>query len=313
MQDLNDMYFFAKVVEHGGFSAAARALGVQTSRVSRRVAELEERLGVRLLQRNTRRIAVTEVGLRFYQHCAALAAEAQAAQDTVERTRSEPSGLVRLSCPLALLQSGVGAILSRYLRDHPQVRLHVEATNRRVDVIEEGFDLALRVRNPPLEDSGLAVRVLAHSRTVMVASPALLARYGRPQRLEDLDALPSMGMAWASGRHAWTFVAADGSTVSHQYEPRLAVDDFTTLRQATLDGVGIAYLPDYLVQEELASGLLEQVLPDYSLPQGITHVAFPSRRGLVPAVRMLIDALADGITQLRTDCGGPAGTAIIQK
>jgi DNA-binding transcriptional LysR family regulator len=178
-----------------------------------------------------------------------------------------------------------------------------------VDVIEEGFDLALRVRNPPLEDSGLVVRVLAHGRIVMVASPALLAQHGRPQQLPDLDALPSMGMAWASGRHAWTFVAADGSTVSHSYEPRLAVDDFTTLKQAALEGVGIAYMPDYLVQEELANGLLEQVLPGYSLPQGIAHVAFPSRRGLVPAVRVLIDALVEGMARQHADCTASAGDA----
>ena len=294
MHDLNDMFFFAKVVEHGGFSAAARALGVQTSRLSRRVAELEEQLGVRLLQRSTRRVSVTEVGQRFYQHCAALAAEAQAAQDTVDSTRSEPQGLVRLSCPPAFLQNGVSDILTRFLQQHPRVRLHVEATNRRVDVIEEGFDLALRVRTPPLEDSGLVVRILTQSRVMMVASPGLLARHGRPERLEDLDAMPTMGAAWASGRHAWSFVTPDGSTASRSYQPRLAVDDFTTLRQAALDGIGIVYLPQYLVQDALDQGALEQVLPGYTLPEGIAHVVFPSRRGLVPAVRSLIDALAAG-------------------
>lgn len=294
MQDLNDMYFFAKVVEHGGFSAAARALGVQTSRLSRRVAELEAQLGVRLLQRSTRRVSVTDVGQRFYQHCAALAAEALAAHDTVDRTRSEPQGLVRMSCPPALMQNGVGTIVSRYMAAHPLVRLFIEATNRRVDVIEEGFDLALRVRNPPLDDSGLVVRVLVQSRVVMVGSPALLARYGRPQSLAALDALPSMGMAWASGRHAWTFIAPDGTEVAHSYQPRLVVDDFTTLRQAALDGLGIVYLPQYMVQEALDNGTLEQVLPGYTLPEGIAHAVFPSRRGLVPAVRTLIDALVEG-------------------
>ncbi|MFE8645380.1 LysR substrate-binding domain-containing protein [Sphingomonas sp. NCPPB 2930] len=294
MHDLNDMFFFAKVVEHGGFSAAARALGVQTSRLSRRVAELEEQLGVRLLQRSTRRVAVTEVGQRFYQHCAALAAEAQAAQDTVDSTRSAPQGLVRLSCPTAFLQNGVSDILTRFLQQHPRVRLHVEATNRRVDVIEEGFDLALRVRTPPLDDSGLVVRILTQSRVMMVASPALLAERGRPARLEDLDAMPTMGAAWASGRHAWSFVTPDGSSASRSYQPRLAVDDFTTLRQAALDGIGIVYLPQYLVQDALDGGLLEQVLPGYTLLEGIAHVVFPSRRGLVPAVRSLIDALVAG-------------------
>lgn len=296
MQDLDDMALFAQVVDRGGFSAAARALGLQTSRVSRRIAALEERLGVRLLQRSTRRVTVTEVGQRFYPHCAALVAEAQAAHDVVDRTRSVPQGLVRVACPPGLLQNGVGALLSRYLAAHALVRLQVEATNRRVDVIEEGFDIALRVRTPPLEDSGLVVRPLAQSRTVMVGSPALLARAGRPARLDDLDRMPTMGFGWANGpgQHAWTFAAPDGRTLTHPHAPRLTVDDFPTLRRAALDGVGIVYLPRYLVQAELDAGALEQVLPDYSLPDGIVHLVFASRRGLVPAVRALVDLLVEG-------------------
>jgi DNA-binding transcriptional LysR family regulator len=306
MQDLDDMALFAQVVDHGGFSAAARALGLQTSRVSRRIAALEARLGVRLLQRSTRRVAVTEVGQRFYPHCAALLAEAKAAQDVVDRTRSAPQGLVRLACPQGLLQNGVGAIVSRYLAAHPLVRLQVEATNRRVDVIDEGFDIALRVRNPPLEDSGLVVRPLAQSRVVMVGSPALLQRHGRPARLEDLDRLPTMGFGWApgqgAGRHAWTFAAPDGSAITHAHAPRLTVDDFATLRQAALDGVGIVYLPRYMVQAEVESGALERVLPDFSLPDGIVHLVFASRRGLVPAVRALVDALVEGFAGVPPGC-----------
>jgi DNA-binding transcriptional LysR family regulator len=296
--DLNDMAYFAQVVEHGGFSAAARATGVQTSMLSRRIAALEERLGVRLLQRSTRRIAVTEVGQRFLAHCNALVAEAQAARDTVDHTRSTPQGLVRMSCPPGMMQYGpMNAVLARYLVAHPQVQLQVELTNRRVDVIEEGFDLALRVRMPPLEDSGLVVRPLTRGNGVMVGSPALFALHGRPTRLEDLDALPSMGFGWTTGRHTWLFVAPDGSTAVRHHTPRLTVDDFNTLRQAALEGVGIVYLPRYIVESELASGLLEQVLPDYAGPVGIAHAVFPSRRGLVPAVRTLLDALAAGFAE----------------
>jgi len=308
MQDLDDLALFAQVVDHGGFSAAARALGLQTSRVSRRIAALETRLGVRLLQRSTRRVAVTDVGQRFYPHCAALVAEARAAQDVIDRTRSAPQGLVRLACPQGLLQNGVGAIVSRYLAAHPQVRLQVEATNRRIDVIDEGFDIALRVRNPPLEDSDLVVRPLAQSRVVMVGSPALLARDGRPARLEDLDRLPTMGFGGAAGKgqgpgpHAWTFAAPDGSTLTRPHAPRLTVDDFATLRQAALDGVGIVYLPLYMVQAALESGALERVLPDFSLPDGIVHLVFASRRGLVPAVRALVDALVDGFADGQPGC-----------
>ena len=176
LPDLNDMAYFAKVVEHGGFTAAARVLGLQTSLLSRRLSALEARLGVRLLQRSTRRIALTDVGHGYLQHCRALLAEALAAQATVEATRDTPRGLVRMSCPPGLLENGVGAVVARYLADWPEVRLQVEATNRRVDVIEEGFDVALRVRKPPLEDSGLVVRSLTTGRALLVGSPGLMQR-----------------------------------------------------------------------------------------------------------------------------------------
>lgn len=291
-QDLNAMYLFAKVVEHGGYSAAARALGLQTSRLSRRVAELEAQLGVRLLQRTTRRITVTEVGQRFYRHCAALAAEAEAAQETIDRTRSTPQGLVRLSCPVGLLHSQVAAILSRYLADHPQVRLQVEATNRRVEVVDEGFDIALRARMPPLEDSDLAIRPLGTTELVLVASPWLFAHHEPPAQADDLARLPTLSMVHTSGLHTWRLQRSDGSTVSVRHLPRLVADDLQTLRQAAVDGIGLTYLPRFVVQADLASGRLQRVLPELSLPQGIVHAVFPSRRGLVPAVRLLIDALA---------------------
>ena len=214
LHDLNDMAYFAKVVEHGGFSAAARALGLQTSLLSRRLSALEARLGVRLLQRSTRRIALTDIGDRYLQHCKALLAQAQAAQAVVDATRETPRGLVRMSCPPGLLENGVGRVVARYLADWPEVRLQVEATNRRVDVIEEGFDLALRVRRPPLDDSGLVVRPLSTGSAILVGSPALLQRCGRPTGPDDLARVPSMGFGWVAGRHTWTLVAPDGSTCS---------------------------------------------------------------------------------------------------
>ncbi|QHI98079.1 LysR family transcriptional regulator [Xylophilus rhododendri] len=294
LPDLNDMAYFAKVVEYGGFSAAARALGLQTSLLSRRLSALEARLGVRLLQRSTRRIALTDVGHQYLQHCKALMAEAQSAQAVIEATHETPRGLVRMSCPLGFLENGVGRILARYLADWPEVRLQVEASNRRVDVIEEGFDIALRVRRPPLEDSGLVVRTLISGGAILVGSPALLDRCGRPASLEDLERMPSMGFGWVAGRHSWHLVAPDGSTHVHAHTPRLTVDDFTTLRQAALDGVGIVSLPAYVVRQALAEGTLEQVLPQCHLGEGIAHAVFPTRLGLSPAVRLLIDALVEG-------------------
>ena len=141
MQDLNAMFLFAKVVDHGGYTAAARVLGLQTSKLSRRITDLETELGVRLLNRTTRKMSLTEVGHTYYAHCAALVAEAEAAKESVDRTRASPQGLVRVSCPVPLMHSNVGLIVSHYLRDNADVRVHVEATNRRIDLID---------REPPL-------------------------------------------------------------------------------------------------------------------------------------------------------------------
>ncbi|KQV85023.1 LysR family transcriptional regulator [Massilia sp. Root351] len=293
-ENLNDMYLFAKVVEHGGYSAAASALGMQASRLSRHIVALEQDLGVRLLNRTTRRISVTEAGQTFYRHCAAVVAEAQAARDAIERTRSTPQGLVRLSAPLGLLQNGVGCIISRYLAANPLVRVAIDATNRRVDVIEEGIDIALRVRTPPLDDSDLAVRVLARSEPILVASPRLFEQLPRPMDAAGLAHMPTLAMARPGDKFVWNFINVAGASVSVTHAPRMVTDDMPTLKLAAIDGLGVAQLPQAQVQADLDSGLLERVLPQLNFPFRLVHAVFPSRRGLVPAVRGLLDELVLG-------------------
>jgi DNA-binding transcriptional LysR family regulator len=291
MQDLNDLFFFARVVDHGGFAPAGRALGVPKSKLSRRIAQLEDRLGVRLIQRSTRRFSVTEAGQAYYRHCLAMVVEAEAAQEAIDRARSEPQGLVRISCPATLAQTHVAPIVGRFLAEHPRVRIHLEATNRRVDVIEEGFDIAIRVRMAPLEDTDLVIRKLQQHTPAMVASPSYLARRGRPGSPGDLQSHDSLDMSRPGGAHAWRFVCPEGREHTIPHHPRLVTDDMATLRRAALNGVGIVQLPRSVVEADIAGGALEQVLPEWTLPSGILHLAFPSRRGLVPAVRAFIDAL----------------------
>ncbi|MBB6252882.1 LysR substrate-binding domain-containing protein [Nitrospirillum iridis] len=292
MRDLNDLYYFAQVVEHGGFAAAERALGVPKSTLSRRVSLLEEQLGVRLLQRSTRRFAVTDVGRTYHAHCLAMIAEAAAAQEVVDRTRSEPQGTVRVSCPTALVLTRVGPVVTRYMAQYPRVNIRLEASNRRVDVIEEGYDLAIRVRMPPLDDSDLIVRVLESHGSALVASPEFLDRHGRPTTPGDLAALPSADMPRTGGEYVWRLYGPDGilRTVAHQ--PRLITEDMGLLRDAALTGVAMTQLPHFVIDNYLAQGALETLLPGWTLPTGVVHVVFPSRRGLVPAVRGFIDALA---------------------
>ena len=297
LQDLNDLYFFAAVVEHGGFSAAGRALGIPKSRLSKRVAQLEERLGVRLLQRTTRRFVVTEVGERFYAHCRAVLEEAQAAQDAVDELRAEPRGVVRLSCPVSLTQTVLAYLLPDFLAQFPKVQVRVLSNDRRVDVISEGYDLAIRVRNKLDTDANLVVRSFGHSATTLVASPSLLKAYGRPTTPDELARLPALSMREHEGAQVWELVDAQGVQVNVEVQARLITGDFAVLLEAARRGLGVALLPEFVCAPAISAGELEVVLPEWSAPQGIMHFVYPSRRGMLPGVRALVDFLAERLPE----------------
>lgn len=293
-EDLNNLYFFAKVVEFGSYTAAADGLGMQTSKLSRRVGALEKELGVRLLNRTTRKLSLTDAGVTFHRHCLALIAEAEAAKNAISQTLASPRGVVRLSCPTGLLQAGVADMLARYLTAYPQVRIALDATNRRVDVIEEGFDIAIRVRLPPIEDSDLAMRSFGFSEVILVASPALVAAHGQPQALTDISRMPTLSMRTVGTEHSWRFVDADSKPAELIHVPCLSTDDLHTLRRAAIQGVGVACLPTVFIADDLSSGELVRLLPSLSARAGVVHAVFPSRRGMVPAVRALLDSLSAG-------------------
>jgi DNA-binding transcriptional LysR family regulator len=293
LQDLNDLYFFAAVVEHAGFSAAGRALGVPKSRLSKRVAQLEERLGVRLLQRTTRRFVVTEVGERFYGHCRAVLEEAQAAQDAVDELRAEPRGVVRLSCPVSLAQTVLAYVLPDFLALYPKVQVRVLASNSRVDVIGEGYDLAIRVRTKLDTDANLVIRTFGQSRTKLVASPALLDAQGRPTQPDELAKLPALSMREHEGSQVWELIDAQGRQTNVEVKARLISGDFAVLLEAARRGMGVALLPEFVCAPAITAGELEVVLPQWSVPEGTMHFVYPSRRGMLPGVRALVDFLAE--------------------
>lgn len=308
MQDLNDLRFFAEVVEQGGFAAAARKLGMPRSRLSRRIGLLEERLGVRLIQRSTRRFAVTEIGKEYYRHCVAMLVEAEAAQETIDRMRSEPQGLVKVSCPSSVIYFQVGEMIARFMEQCPKVEVLLESTNRRVDVIREGFDLAIRVRFPPLEDSDLVIRKLADSPQRLVASPALVAAIARPLVPADLPTFPTLAWNPEQPAHEWRLTGSDGSTSTIRHRPRLVTEDMAALRLAALRGVGIGQFPAFVVEDDLRAGRLVDLLPEWSIRPGVIHGAFPSRRGLLPSVRALLDFLAKEYAVLEQADQGPVST-----
>ncbi|HEX5390464.1 MAG TPA: LysR family transcriptional regulator, partial [Burkholderiaceae bacterium] len=297
MQDLNDLLYFAEVVDRGGFAAAGRSLGLPKSKLSRRIADLEARLGVRLLQRTTRKLSLTAVGEQLHRHCVALRENAQAADNVVALAVSEPSGLLRIACPVTLAQTTVGPLLPLFLERYPRVRVEMRVSNRVVDLVDEGVDVALRVRQT-LDDSGsLVVKRLALSHTVMVASPAQLARQGTPDSMEALQTMDTVSMSAHDGLASWTLVGPDGQTRQFSHRPRVVADDLLSLQYAVRQGTGIGMLPDYLCRDDLRQGHLQQLLPGWATPPGIFHAVFPSRRGLVPSVRAFLDLLADHVAR----------------
>ena len=289
------MLFFAEVVDRGGFAAAGRSLGVPKSRLSRRIADLEARLGVRLLQRTTRKLSLTEAGELYHRHCVAMREQAEAADEAVARVLDEPRGTVRVSCPVTLAQTTIGPLLPRFLAAHPQVRIDMLVTNRVIDLVQEGVDVALRVRQT-LDDSGsLVIKQLGPTHGVLVATPQLLQRFGEPGTPEELRHLPTVAMSAADGRASWPLVGPAGATFELQHRPVYTADDLLVLKMAVLQGAGMCVLPDYMCAEELRRGLLVPVLRDWSPPEAKVLAVFPSRRGMVPAVRRFLDYLGENV------------------
>ena len=294
MQDLNDMVFFAEVAERGGFTVASKALGVPKSRLSRRIADLEASLGVQLLQRSTRRLSLTPAGELYLRHCAAMRDAARAAAEAVAQVQTEPRGTLRLSCPVTLAQGGVGPLLPIFMARFPKVRIEMRVLNRPVDPVEEGVDIALRVRAVIEDSATLAARHLGTSRGLWVASAMRMRAHGPMNGPEDLAHIDTVAMsASGEGRTGQSLRGPDGKLHHLTHSPRYVADDLLTLKFAILQGVGAGMLPDYMCRTELKSGDLVEVLPGWEPPPAIVHAVYAPRRALLPAVRQLIDFLAE--------------------
>ncbi|WP_110949793.1 LysR substrate-binding domain-containing protein [Pseudomonas bohemica] len=301
MQDLNDLYYFAKVVECGGFAAAGRALGIPKSRLSRRIAELETRLNASLMQRTTRKLALTAVGERYLQHCQAMLLEAEMADEVVATLSAEPRGRLRVSCPVGMTHWHLSEVVTDFLARYPQVQLELLLLNRRVDLVNEGIDVAMRVRDIGDEDPSLIVRHLAPAQAALVASPALIAdRHIRTP--EDLSALPVLGAIEADRKVHFQLVHQNGRRHEVMLEPRLAIDDFTIRKAAALAGLGITMLPMMNCHDALADGSLVRLLPEWSMSTGNLQAAYTQRRGALPAVRAWLDHVAQAFSVHSTGC-----------
>ncbi|MDB4968823.1 MAG: Transcriptional regulator, LysR family [Myxococcales bacterium] len=284
--DLNDILVFTRVVQSGSFTAAARALDLTKSSISRKVSELEDRLGARLLQRTTRKLSLTDVGRAYYENCARIVAELEEADLAVGRMQSSARGVLRITVPLAF--GAFGAIVAEFSKRYPEVQVEIVATDRQVDLVEEGFDLAIRAG--ALADSTLIARPLGQVRRLLVASPAYLKKSGQPKAPADLEKHACLVFAAAPSPARWT-LRRDGKSVKVSTPARLVVNDFELLREAARSGLGIATLPEYLCKEDFARGRLRAVLPAWCTEETPIHAVYPTTRHLSPKVIAFVDVV----------------------
>ena len=297
MLDLNDVYYYAQVVEHRGITAAARALDVPKSSISRRILALEASLGARLIQRTSRRFVVTEIGVEFHRHALAMLVEAEAAESIVRRRTAEPSGTIRFTCSVAFAQLALADLMPRFMAEYPRVRIVQHATNRHVDPVHEGFDLCLRAHTEPLPSSSLVHRALAQIPWHLFASPAYLSRKGTPVDPVELSAHDGIALAGSHESHAWRLRDTDrpDHAVSIPFVPSLESDDMATLKAAACADLGIVALPAYVGRREVERGQLVRVLPKWTAGVATMSLLMPSRRGLLPSVRAFADFLSENV------------------
>ena len=289
--DLNRIAVFAQVVEAGSFTAAAAALGVRKSSVSRSVAALEEALGIRLLQRTTRRLSLTDAGAAYYARARDALAGIEEAQRAAASLGAEARGVVRLTAPVNLA-GDLAKVTSAFVRAHPAVRIEVSLTARSVDLVKEGFDLAVRAGS--LRDSSLLARKLGEDELGLVASPAYLARAGRPRRLSDLAHHDCILYRATGATAVWRLSGPRGEEEVSVRGP-VDTDEFEFVRASAREGVGIAFIPVGMVASLVESGELERVLPRHALRGTPVHIVWPSRGFEPAAVRMLRDALVGAL------------------
>ncbi|NHB64653.1 MULTISPECIES: LysR substrate-binding domain-containing protein [Acinetobacter] len=293
LTDLDDFYCFAQVVEHGGFSAAERATDIPKSKLSRRVYNLEERLGVRLIQRSSRHFAVTDIGMNIYRHAQVMLSAAQAAHDLVDHLSTEPRGTIKISLPVSIAQNEMAKILPDFLKKYPEIKVQMMITNRRVDIINEGFDLALRVRTSLDDDPNLVIRQFEKIEQHLFASQGYLNEFGDLKTPEQLSEHKILSMA---EEHTEQFLILQNEQQQQKkirINPTVMGSDLNMLAQLAASGCGITLLPDNVVQQYIERGELVRVLSDWKTAHGIFHLVYPSRRGLLPAVRVFIDYLVE--------------------
>lgn len=305
--NLDDIVAFTTTVESGSFADAARTLGLSRSAVAKAVGRLETRLGVRLFRRTTRALSVTEEGQRFHDQCAVILNELEMAQNNIAGRDATPRGVLRITAPGAYGQLHVMPVVRDFLEAWPDVSVEMNLTDRVIDIVEEGFDLAIRIGGVTEPHQHMVTRVIARYRTMFCAAPAYLEKHGTPQTIDSLRdhlCLPyADSRAHASGQRAWRVLRPDGTW--HAIPGRIAfsANRGEAVLEATLSGMGIAYLPSFLFERHVAEGRLMPVLPEYSTADLPVMALYPTRRYLPARVRVFIDALVAAVRAERKRLG----------
>lgn len=286
--DLNELLVFARVVQAGSFTAAARGLRMPKSTVSRKVSDLEERIGAQLLHRTSRKLRLTEAGQAYFEHAARIVAEAEQAELAVTRLQAAPHGLLRVTTPLTF--GCLGPLVSEFLQRHPEVQIELVCTERAVDLMEEGFDLAVRAGR--LADSSLIARRLGNIEHIVVAAPGYLKQRGTPKAPRELEKHDCVLFGTELERNVWA-LSSGGKKVEVPVRARLVVNEPDMLRAVTLAGAGVALLPNLNYAEDLATGRLKHILPDWSSAAVPVHAVYPSSRHASPKVTAFVDFLRE--------------------
>ncbi|WP_085902177.1 LysR family transcriptional regulator [Kiloniella majae] len=287
MINLNDMVLFAKVAELEGISAAARVLNIPKSRVSRRIATLENDLGVRLIERTTRAVQLTEMGAIFFHHCRRIVEESESAVETIHNMRETPRGNLRVSVSFAIGQYLVAPYLGEFSKLYPDIKISLDLNNRHVDLITEGYDLVVRVGEQ--KDSSLMSKLIGQARAKLCASPAYLEEHGHPTSLEQLPDHKILMMSDSNALKQWVLENQSGKLCTVDVVPNDNINDFTALRSMIEDGCGISIIPEYVIQNSIDTGKLVNVLPDWQSKVISYYVLYPSRKGLTKKARAWID------------------------
>ncbi len=308
MLNLNDLYFFAQAVESGSFAGAARVLNTPKSTVSKRVAELEGRLGVRLIHRTSRSFALTDIGREVFEHARAVLIEAESAEAVVRRRLAEPSGTIKLTTSVPVAQFYLADQLPVLARTYPKLMLQVHVSDRFVDVVQEGFDIAIRSHFGPLPDSSLVQRRAKTEPIFVVAAPAYLEKRGAPVGPEALA--EHDGLLIGPSATAWRLRDADGQECQVKPHPRLLADESSLLLGAAEAGLGLTCLPEEICRPAMTRGRLVRVLPGWTAGMVTTTFLMPPRRSQLPAVRATVDFLASRWIKADASAGHGSGAPV---